>query len=133
MRFLYVTLLTVLCLLLSGCLLVSGERSSTDRESGSGNLSASFVSAEGVELRTLQVADGPADVQVIAIVEVESGDLQLDVFDARGSLAFSVASKPASQITRSGVVPADAQGQISYRISARSARYGSYQLLFQQE
>lgn len=118
--------------LLSGCLLVSGERSSVDNQEFSGNLSSDFVSAEGSTVRDLRVAESPVDVQVIVIVAVESGDLQIDVLDAEGSVVFSVAGEPAQQVTRSSVVRADERGNIRYRVVAQGARNGSYQILYQQ-
>jgi hypothetical protein len=117
--------------LLSGCLLVSGERSSIDNQEFSGNLSSDFVSAEGSTLRDLQVAQGPVEVQVIVIVMVESGDLRIDVLDAEESVVFSVAGEPAQQVTRSSIVRADERGNIRYRVLAQGARNGSYQILYQ--
>jgi hypothetical protein len=125
----------IVCLLLpwllSGCLLVSGERSSVDHQELSGNLSSDFVSAEGATLRDLRVAEGTVGVQVIVIVAVESGDLRIDVLDAEGAVVFSVAGEPAQQVTRSSIVRADERGNIRYRVAAQGARNGSYQILYQ--
>ncbi len=112
-------------------MLISGEASVADTQGNGGNISTSFVSAEGQEERTFSVADGPVTVQVIAIVAVESGDLQLDILQPDGALVFSIAGRPDNQITRSGQVQADEQGQVRYRVVARGARNGSYQLFFQ--
>jgi hypothetical protein len=119
------------CCALSGCLLVSGERTTIDVQGASGNSNTIFVSAEGEEIRSLKVADTMVDVQVIAIVAVETGDVQLDVYQADGSVAFTVVSRPNSQVTRSAVVRGNTNGEVRYRVLARNARNGSYQLFFQ--
>jgi hypothetical protein len=116
---------------LSGCLLVSGEATTIDLAGGVGNLSSSFVSAEGSEERTVQVSDGPTELQVIAIVAIESGDLEIELLQPDGAQAFAVAGRPDTQVTRSSLVRSDETGQVRYRISARGARNGGYQLFFQ--
>lgn len=116
---------------LAGCALLSGEETTIDLQDGTGNLSTSFVGAEGSEERTVQVSDGPAELQVIAILSVASGDLQIDLVQPDGALAFAVSARPDAQVTRSGLVRTDDTGQIRYRISARGARDGVYQLFFQ--
>lgn len=124
-----------LCLLLagalSGCLLISGEATTVDLQAGSGNLLTTFVGAEGREERTVEVGSPGAEVQVIAIVGVESGDLELAVVAPDGSVAFAVAARPDAQVTRSGSVLADETGSVRYTVSARGARNGSYQLFVQ--
>jgi hypothetical protein len=112
-------------------MLVSGEATTIDLAGGVGNLSSTFVSAEGSEERTVQVSDGPAELQVIAIVAIESGDLELELLQPDGAQAFAVAGRPDTQVTRSSVVRSDAAGMVRYRISARGARNGGYQLFFQ--
>jgi hypothetical protein len=129
------TLASIIALLLApllgGCLLVSGERTTIDLLAGSGNVSTTFVSAEGGEERTVQVGDGPAELQVIAIIGVESGDLQIDLLQPDGAVAFAVAGRPDSQVTRSSRVRSDEAGVVRYRVSARGARNGEYQIFFQ--
>lgn len=117
--------------LLAGCLLISGEQTTIDLQAGTGNLSTTFVSAEGSDERTVQVADGPVELQVIAIVAVESGDLQIDLLQPDGALAFAVAGRPDAQVTRSSQVRSDDSGLVRYRVAARGARNGAYQLFFQ--
>lgn len=124
-------LLGLLALALSGCMLVSGEETTIDLQEGTGNLSTAFVGAEGAEERTVQVSEGPAELQVIAILAVDSGDLQIELVQPDGALAFAVAGRPDTQVTRSGLVRSDDSGQIRYRVSARGARNGSFQLFFQ--
>lgn len=125
----------VLCALLvgglSGCLLISGEATTIDLVEGGGNLLTTFVSAEGDEFRTVETGLPDAEVQVIAVVEVVSGDLQLAVVEPDGAVAFVVAARPATPVTRSGGVRTDANGRIRYRITAQDARDGVYQLLIQ--
>jgi len=52
------TLLCCMALLLSGCLLVSGEQSAADPHPTGGNLSTSFVSAEGDDVAVITVTFG---------------------------------------------------------------------------
>lgn len=125
------TLYALCLLLLSGCLLMSGERTSTNLQSGSGNLSTEFVSAEGAEIRALKVAEETRNVQVFAIVTVESGDLRLDILQPDGAVVFAIESRPDEQVTRSALVQTDDRGTIRYRVVAQGARNGRYQLLFQ--
>ena len=116
---------------LSGCLLISGESTTIDLLEGGGNVLTTFVSAEGDEERVLEVGTPGAEVQVIAVVEVEAGDLELALLQPDGALAFALAARPATQVTRSGSVRADAEGRVRYRVRAEGARDGSYQLFVQ--
>ncbi|NTW00223.1 MAG: hypothetical protein HGA19_02835 [Oscillochloris sp.] len=125
------SLAVLLCApLLGGCLLISGEQTTIDLLNGTGNISTTFVSAEGGEERTVQVGDRPAEIQAIAIVAVESGDLQIDLLQPDGSVAFAIVGRPDSQVTRSSLVRSDDSGFVRYRITARGARSGEYQILF---
>lgn len=119
------------CLLLAGCMLVSGEETTIDLQAGGGNVLTTFVSAEGEEERVLEVGAGVAEVQVIAVVEVDSGDLELSLLQPDGDLAFGLAARPATQVTRSGAVAVDADGHLRYRVRAQGARDGSFQLFVQ--
>lgn len=112
-------------------MLMSGEATTVDIQEGSGNLLTTFVGAEGSGERELEVGASGTTVQVIAIVGVESGDLTLSMLGPDGSVAFTVAARPDSQVTRSGSVRADERGRVRYTVSARGARNGSYQLFVQ--
>jgi hypothetical protein len=127
-----VSLLFLLALLftLSGCLLASGEALTIDQQGGSGNLSAEFVSAEGLEERFLQTASPNSALQVIVIASVETGDLGVELLDPNGSVVFSVVARAGAQVTRSGLVPTDSEGRLRYRLNAFGARGGNYQILF---
>ncbi len=118
--------------LLSGCLLVSGEQTSVDLQPGGGNLRVSFVSAEGQATRELKVAEDARLMRVIAIVEVEAGDLRLELLRPDGAVEFVAEGRPDSQVTRTSHIQTDEQGYIRYRVLAQAARNGSYQLLFQE-
>lgn len=121
-----------LCLwALAGCMLISGEATSVDLQAGSGNLLTTFVGAEGREERTIDVGPPSAQVQVIAIVGVETGDLELSLLQPDGAVAFAVAARPDAQVTRSGAVQTDEAGAIRYSVSARGARNGAYQIFVQ--
>jgi hypothetical protein len=126
-------LLIVLALLLSGCLMTSGEQSSSDAQPAGGNFSTTFVSAEGEDLRTLATNGGPASLNVTVIVEVDQGELRLEMLNPQGSVVFAVQGRPGEQreVVRSGVVEANDQGELRYRVVARGARDGSYQVLYQ--
>jgi hypothetical protein len=126
-------LLTALLLspLLSGCLLLSGEQTTIDLLAGTGNVSTTFVSAEGGEERTVQVSDGASELQAITIISLESGDLQIDLIQPDGSVAFAIAGRPDTQVTRSSSVRSDSSGMVRYRVSAHGARNGEYQIFFQ--
>jgi len=126
-----VTLLCCLGLLLGGCMLVSGGQTASDTHPTGGNLSASFVSAEGEELQTLATGAGPTTMNVIVIMSVQQGELRLELLDPSGSVALAVEGRPDEQITKSGNIATDAQGNLRYRVIARGARNGGYQLLYQ--
>lgn len=121
-------LLALLALALAGCMLISGETTTVDLVAGSGNLSTTFVSAEGETERALELGQPELELQVIAMVAVASGDLELALLQPDGAVAFVVASRPDTQVTRSGRVRADAAGRLRYRVSARGARDGAVQL-----
>lgn len=123
----------LLGLLLSGCMIASGGRSSEDAGPEAGNQVMSFVSAEGEELRQLNTGAPAAELRVIVILEAEQGELRLDVIGGDGQVVLSAQSRPDEQVTRSGSVSTDAQGALRYRVSARGARNGSYQILYQRQ
>jgi len=125
-------LLLLAALLLGGCMIVSGEQSSSDVQPDSGNVSSSFVGAEGAQEGSLAMGRG-GTFNVIAIVSVGQGDLRIEVLDPSGSVMLAVQGRPNEQVTRSGSVPTDPQGNLRYRVSARGARNGAYQILFQRQ
>lgn len=116
---------------LSGCLLVSGEETALDLVEGGGNVLTTFVSAEGSEVRSFETGAPGAEVQVIAVVEVNSGDLQLALLQPDGGVAFAVSARPNTQVTRSGAVRADDEGRVRYRVAATAARDGTFQVFVQ--
>ncbi len=126
----YFAILPLFALLLSGCLLMSGGVTSTDTQASAGNVSASFVSAEGQDERTLDVGE-QSQLSVITIVSVAQGELRVDILDPNGSVALSVQGRPNEQVTKLGTVQADANGELHYRVIAQGARNGSYQVLYQ--
>lgn len=124
-------LLALLGLICSGCMLMSGQETTIDVADGTGNVLTRFVSAEGGEEALIDVGLPAAEVQVIAIVGVDSGDLELTLLQPDGAAAFTVASRPDTEVTRSGGVRTDEEGRLRYRVSARGARDGSYQIFVQ--
>lgn len=117
---------------LSGCMLVSGERTAQDAQPAGGNVTTTFVSAEGSEERTFAIGGPSREVQVIGIVSVDSGDLTVELLAPDGSVAFAIGSRPGEAVTRSGDVALDDEGRLRYRIKATGARNGSFQLLYQE-
>lgn len=78
--------LLLLCLpWLTGCLLMSGPRETSDRVAEGGNVKVEFVSADGSEVRTIQGADGPATLAVTVFAQAEHGQLRIEVLDPQGS------------------------------------------------
>lgn len=122
----------ILALVCSGCMLNSGHLRSADTRPDAGNTSASFLSAEGEELYTLPVGPTYSSYEVITIVAVEQGELEIELYDASGAPAMTVQGRPDQQVTRSGRLASDERGTIRYRVRARGARNGSYQILYRQ-
>lgn len=119
--------------LLPGCMLSSGRQISTDIQQQAGNTRVSFLSAEGEELVSLPVSTKFTNYEVIAIVTVESGELQLDVYDGSGIAAISIQGRPSQQVTRSAKLVTNEQGQLRYRVTARGARNGGFQILYRRQ
>jgi hypothetical protein len=130
-RILLSVLCSVLSVLLSGCLLVSGERASTDTLADGGNISSMFVGADGSAERSVETGAAGATLNTIVIVQAERGEVQVDVLNPDGSVVFAVKSRPDEQVTRQGSVQTDENGRLRYRVTARGARSGSYQVLYQ--
>ena len=120
-----------LALLLSGCLLTSGERPSTDALPDGGNVSSTFVGADGSGERTVETGATGATMNAIVIVQAERGELRLELLNPDGNVAFSVQARPDEQVTRRGDVLTDEQGRLRYRVIAQGARNGGYQVLYQ--
>lgn len=127
-----VTLIGLLAmLLLPACMLVSGDRLSADVRPDSGNVTRTFLGAEGTEEYAIPVGDGAAMLQTIVILELQQGEMRLDMLNAGGSVAFTVQSRPGDQVSRTGAVRLDETGTLRYRIVTRGARDGRYQILYQ--
>jgi len=124
-------LLAVCVLLLSGCLFMSGGRTSSDVLPDGGNLSATFVGADGRSEQTLDTGAPQANLNAIVIVQAERGELQLELLNADGSVALAVKGRPDESVSRSGSVQTDTTGRLRYRVTAAGARNGSYQVFFQ--
>ncbi len=120
-----------LALLLSSCLLTSGERPSVDALPDGGNVSTTFVGADGNGERTVETSASSATMNAIVIVQAERGELRLELLNPDGNVAFSVQARPDEQVTRRGDVLTDEQGRLRYRVIAQGARNGGYQVLYQ--
>ena len=112
-------------------MLVSGERTSIDVRPDAGNVTHTFLGAEGSEVYTISLGDGEALLRVIAILELQQGEIRLELLNAGGSVAFAVQGRPGDQVSRSGMVRLDENGVLRYRVVARGARDGGYQILYQ--
>jgi hypothetical protein len=115
---------------LTGCMLASGELRSLDAVSEAGNTSVSFLSAEGSEVGAINIGVASTTYEVITIVSVEQGELMVEIFDGSGVPAYSVQGRPDQQITRSGQLSTNAEGELRFRVTARGARNGEYQILY---
>jgi hypothetical protein len=125
------SLVAALALLLSGCLLTSGEQISADAQPTGGNFNTTFVSAEGGAERTIQTGAGPATLNVIAAVRVQQGELRLEMLGPDGAVTLAIQGRPDEQVTKIGKVPTDNEGNLHYRIIARGARNGNIEVLYQ--
>lgn len=126
-------LIATLCLigcavLLAGCLLISGEQTTVSLQGSAANILTTFVSAEGSDEYRVPALPANTEAQAIVMVAVESGDVQIDLIQPDGAVSFVLASRPGTQVTRSGPIRSDEQGQIRYRITARNARNGEIQI-----
>jgi hypothetical protein len=115
---------------LSSCMLSSGALQSLDTQPEAGNLTASFLSAEGEELSAIETGISFHTYEIIAIVSVEQGELALELYDGSGAPAFNVQGRPDQEVTRTGRLASDERGDLRYRVTARGARNGSYQILY---
>ncbi|WP_298818131.1 hypothetical protein [Chloroflexus sp.] len=120
--------LIVGAMLLAGCLLISGEQTTISVQGSAANILTTFVSAEGSDEYRVPALPANTEVQAIVIVAVETGDVQIDLLQPDGSVSFVLAGRPGAQVTRSGPLRSDDQGQIRYRITARGARNGEIQI-----
>ena len=125
----------VLCclfsVLASSCLLTSGERPSVDVLPDGGNVSTTFVGADGNGERTVETGANSTTMNAIVIVQADRGELRLELLNPDGNVAFSVQARPDEQVTRRGDVSTDEQGRLRYRVIAQGARNGGYQVLYQ--
>lgn len=119
-------------LFISACMLVSGDRLSADVRPDAGNVTRTFLGAEGSEEHALPIGVGAATLQTIVILELQQGEMRLEVLNPGGSVAFAVQSRPGDQVSRAGTVRLDETGTLRYRVIARGARDGGYQILYQQ-
>lgn len=120
-----------LAFLLSGCMLMSGAQDSADVIADGGNISASFVGADGRTERTLNVGMPGAALSATVIVQAERGELQVELLNPDGGVAFAVRGRPQESVSRVGTVTTDAEGLLRYRVQAVGARNGSYQVFFE--
>ena len=130
-KVLHFVLCCLFSVLASSCLLTSGERPSVDVLPDGGNVSTTFVGADGNGERTVETGANGVTMNAIVIVQAERGELRLELLNPDGNVAFSVQARPDEQVTRRGDVSTDEQGRLRYRVIAQGARNGGYQVLYQ--
>jgi len=69
-----------------------------------GNVSSTFVGADGNGERTVETGANGATMNAIVIVQAERGELRLELLNPDGNVAFSVQARPDEQVTRRGDV-----------------------------
>lgn len=124
--------LVVLLLGVAGCYLASGERTTLlpADSFGRGEVSGRLVSADGSTTREIEV--GPANVAVAVelTVEVERGELTLEILSPEGTPVLAAAARYGRAGRTEGVVRTDEAGRLRYRLSAREAGNGSYAIRY---
>src|SRR4051812_13645546 len=106
----YIVML-VCALLLGGCMLMSGGRTSSDTLPDGGNVSGSFVGADGQQEQSVDTGAARTTFSTIAIVQAERGEFQIELLNADGSVAYAVKGRPDEAVTRSGSVTTDENGR----------------------
>lgn len=129
--FFRIGLCALLMLLLQGCMLMSGTLSTTDTQPTGGNLNTTFVSAEGTREVWFPTGAPAARLNVISWVRVQQGELRIELLNPDGAVAIAIQGRPDEQITRVGEVTTDNEGNLRYRVTARGARNGGYEVLYQ--
>ncbi len=126
------TLFLLLCLLLAGCYLASGERVHRRpfRQGHDGSVSGTFVSAEGTHRDTLQVGKPYAPVRLSLTAEVKQGELTLTFFYPDGSTAWEGTARSDRPLTAVTYLRSDHQGLVYYHLQAYEAREGSYTITY---
>lgn len=119
-----------LVLSLTGCFLISGATQSADNTAEGGNVYVSFVSAEGVDTRTVKTNFPSQPVDVTVLARNEKGQMRIEIMDSQGSVAFSVEGT-SQENGRRGNVQTNAAGEFTYRVRATGAQRGAFQILYQ--
>ncbi len=124
--------LTVVLLAAAGCYLASGERTTLlpADASGRGEISGRLVSADGSTMRELQVGPSNETVAVELTVEVERGELTLEILSPEGNAVLAAAARYGRAGRADGVVRTDEAGRLRYRLSAREAGNGRYTIRY---
>jgi hypothetical protein len=120
----------LLALSLSGCMLIAGEDQSGDNTLDGGNVYVSFVSAEGVETRSVPTAFPNQPLDVTLFARTESGQLRLELLDPQDSVVVALDAQP-SERTNQATVTTNEAGEFRYRIRATGAQNGEFTILYQ--
>jgi len=119
-----------LLLLLTGCFLVSGERRLETPGPSGGEVQVRFVSADGEGERRIPLGRPLALVRLEVTVEVDWGELSLQVIGEDLVPLLSVRSRYGQAGQGTTLARSDADGAIRLRLRADEARNGRYTLRY---
>ncbi|MGC8873069.1 MAG: hypothetical protein ACP5SI_01305 [Chloroflexia bacterium] len=116
----------------AGCYLASGERTALVPADpfGRGEVSGRFVSADGDTAREIPVGPASVLVAVELSVEVERGELTLELLSPEGNPVVAATARYGRHGRANGVVLTDEAGRLHYRLLAREAGNGAYSIRY---
>lgn len=120
----------VLVLLLTGCFLASGQRSSSDSTPDGGNVYEAFVSADGTQTRSVPTTFNAQPLRVTVSARTDRGQLRIEILDPEDSVVMALDAQPDEQF-RDTVVATNDAGEFRYRIRATGAQNGEFLILYQ--
>lgn len=121
---------TFLLFFLTGCFLISGQVASTDNTPDGGNVYVGYVSAEGVETRTVTTNFPNQALEVTVFAQNQRGQMRVEILDAQNSVSMVVDGQAEEQ-ARVGRVQTNEAGEFRYRVRAIGAQRGAFQILYQ--
>lgn len=128
-----IMLLLLLVLPLTGCYLVSGERTqeATPNPQGVGTLEVRFVTSDGQMDREIMLGVPKAPVLVDMVVRAEGGELTLSFLDPEFNPLLTVTGGYGLEGRGSAEIQTDERGRLLVRITANEARDGAYTIRYQ--
>jgi hypothetical protein len=116
--------------LLSGCFLIAGAQQSSDSTPDGGNISVSFVSADGTEIRSVPTGFMAQPLDVTVSARTNTGQFRIEILGPQDDAVLVLDAQPGEQYKRDTVMT-DASGAFRYRIRATGAQNGEFQILYQ--